>query len=436
MTMTASRWGVAKAWLRAALALALAWAAPAFAQAGAQAHGEWAGPYSCSSKPGLFTRPAPVFQGLVRLTLKDGGLTGIREEAGYMEKFHGSVNPLGEVTLIADGFAAGANGQTSTLTAAGRAGSVDMILTGERVEMRGTRTERELDCVLMLTRAAEPADAARERERTPEAIEPPRAPAAVARAEPAPTVAAPEAPAAAPPVRVQRLALVIGNNNYRHVSRLVNATADAGAIADALERTGFQVSRGMDLDERGFKQTLRNFRAEIRPGDEVVLFYAGHGVQLGGANYLLPVDIRSENEDQVRDESMPLQRMLDDFADRRAGFMLAIIDACRDNPFRGVTRSLAGRGLAPTTAATGQMIIYSAGSGQQALDRLGPNDPHPNGVFTRVFVREMEVPDITVDRVLRNVRNEVVRLARSVGHEQTPALYDQAVGDFYLRRRP
>jgi uncharacterized caspase-like protein len=167
------------------------------------------------------------------------------------------------------------------------------------------------------------------------------------------------------------------------------------------------------------------------------VFYAGHGVQLGGANYLLPVDVRGLSEDQVRDESVPLQRVLDDLADRRSGFVLAIVDACRDNPFRGgITRALTTRGLAPTTAATGQMVIYSAGSGQQALDRLGPADLEPNGLFTRVFLREMEKPDVTVDRVLRNVRNEVVRLARTIGHEQTPALYDQAVGDFYFRRSP
>jgi hypothetical protein len=80
------------------------------------------------------------------------------------------------------------------------------------------------------------------------------------------------------------------------------------------------------------------------------------------------------------------------------------------------------------------MIVFSAGSGQQALDKLGDNDTNPNGLFTRIFIREMNKPGISVDRVLRNVRNEVVRLAKTVGHEQTPALYDQAVGEFYFRQ--
>ena len=159
-------------------------------------------------------------------------------------------------------------------------------------------------------------------------------------------------------------------------------------------------------------------------------------MQIGGINYLLPVDIQGENEEQLRDDSVPLQRLLDDVSDRRARFMLAVVDACRDNPFKGsgTGRSLGGeRGLAPTTAATGQMIIFSAGSGQQALDRLSSADKNPNGLFTRVFLKQMDTPGMSIDRVLRNVRTEVVRLARAVGHEQTPALYDQTVGDFYLR---
>jgi uncharacterized caspase-like protein len=155
-------------------------------------------------------------------------------------------------------------------------------------------------------------------------------------------------------------------------------------------------------------------------------------VQLGSANYLLPTDIRADHEEQVKDEAIPLQRILDDLNDRKAKFALAVVDACRDNPFQSKGRSIGGRGLAPTSAASGQMVMYSAGAGQQALDRLGPNDQERNGLFTRVLLREMTVPGQSVDRVLRIVRNEVVKLARGVGHEQTPALYDQAIGEFFF----
>ena len=230
-----------------------------------------------------------------------------------------------------------------------------------------------------------------------------------------------------------RRALVIGNDTYQEVSKLQNARADAKAMGAALQKVGFAVTSKSDLTERGMKDALRAFKNEIRGGDEVVIFFAGHGVQLGSANFLLPVDIRGQSEDQVKDEAMPLQRMLDDIQDSKAKFALAIIDACRDNPFKTAGRTIGGRGLAATSAASGQMIIFSAGTGQQALDRLNDNDKDPNGLFTRIFLKEMSKPGIAVDRILRNVRAEVVRLSKAVGHDQVPSLYDQAMGDFYFQ---
>ena len=240
--------------------------------------------------------------------------------------------------------------------------------------------------------------------------------------------ATPAAPAAA-----VRRALVIGNDSYAQVARLNNARQDARAMAASLQSLGYQVTLRLDLRERDMKQALRVFKSQVEGGDEVVFFYAGHGVQLGGSNYLLPVDIAGESEDQIRDEAIQLQRLLDDMSEKKARFTLALLDACRDNPFKTAGRSLGGRGLAPTSAATGQMVIFSAGAGQQALDRLGPNDKDPNGLFTRVFLREMHKPGLSVDRVVRSVRTEVVNLARSVGHEQVPAIYDQVVGEFFFR---
>jgi hypothetical protein len=231
-----------------------------------------------------------------------------------------------------------------------------------------------------------------------------------------------------------RRALVIGNDSYQEVSKLQNARADAKAIGLALQKVGFNVTSKSDLTERGMKDAIRTFKNEIRGGDEVVIFFAGHGVQLGSSNFLLPVDIRGQSEDQVKDEAMPLQRMLDDIQDSKAKFALAIIDACRDNPFKTASRAIGGRGLAPTSAASGQMVIFSAGTGQQALDRLNEKDKDPNGLFTRIFLKEMDKPGVSIDRVLRNVRTEVVRLSKSVGHDQVPSLYDQALGDFYFKQ--
>ena len=235
-------------------------------------------------------------------------------------------------------------------------------------------------------------------------------------------------------VYANRRALVIGNDAYKQVTQLVNAREDANAMADSLRKVGYQVTLKLDLTEKEMKIALRTFKSQIEGGDEVLFFFAGHGVQLGASNYLLPIDIAGESEEQIKDDAMQLQKVLDDIGERKAKLTLALIDACRDNPFKVAGRAIGGRGLAPTTAATGQMVIFSAGSGQQALDKMGPADKHKNGVFTRVFLKEMQLPGVSIDRILRNVRTEVVAMARSVGHEQVPAIYDQVVGDFYFSK--
>lgn len=235
-------------------------------------------------------------------------------------------------------------------------------------------------------------------------------------------------------VYANRRALVIGNDAYRHVHALENAREDARAMAEGLRKVGYQVTLKTDLDEKEMKVALRHFKSQIEGGDEVLFFFAGHGVQIANTNYLLPIDISGESEAQLKDDGIPLQRVLDDMTEQKAKFSLALIDACRDNPFKVAGRSLGGRGLSPTTAATGQMIVFSAGTGQQALDKLGPSDSDKNGLFTRVFLKQMQTSGVSIDKIVRNVRTEVVGLAKSVGHEQVPAIYDQVVGDFYFRK--
>lgn len=244
----------------------------------------------------------------------------------------------------------------------------------------------------------------------------------------------PSATAAPAQVFANRKALVIGNDNYTSVSKLLNARADANALGKVLVELGYKVTVRQDLSEKEMKSALRQFRNEVEGGDEVLFFYAGHGVQLGSANYLLPIDIKGDSEEQVKDEAIELQRILDSFNEKRVKLALAVIDACRDNPFPKSGRAIGGRGLAPTTAATGQMVVFSAGSGQQALDKLGPGDKDPNGLFTRVFLSEIRAPGVRVDNVIREVRKKVVDAAKSVGHDQVPAIYDQVVGDFYFKR--
>jgi len=237
-----------------------------------------------------------------------------------------------------------------------------------------------------------------------------------------------------PVIYANRKALIIGNNSYQKIAKLQTAIEDANLMSEVLASLGFQVNLSLDVTEKKLKADLRNFKNLVKSGDEVVIFYAGHGVQIDSTNYLLPIDVSGQNEEEVKDEAIALQRLLDDMTEKKAKLTLAVIDACRDNPFKTATRSIGTGGLAPTSPATGQMIVFSAGNNQLALDSLGPNDKVKNGVFTRIFSKEVQQAGISIDRVVRTVRSQVVDLARSIGHNQVPAIYDQVVGDFYFKR--
>ena len=235
-----------------------------------------------------------------------------------------------------------------------------------------------------------------------------------------------------PAGEAHRYALVIGNDNYQNVTPLHNARSDAKAVAAALREVGFKVTLEQDVTLVKLKAALRSFKSQISGGDDAVFYFSGHGVQFDGTNYLIPTDLVAQSQEQVMDDSVPLQRVLDDLRDQKARFALAIVDACRDNPFKGTGRAIGGRGLAPVTAASGQMVMYSAGAGQEALDRLGDQDADPNGVFTRVLIREISKPGVPADQVLKHVKAQVVEMAEGVHHEQVPALYDQSIGEFYF----
>ena len=243
---------------------------------------------------------------------------------------------------------------------------------------------------------------------------------------------------APPTVFASRKALLIGNDSYKYAEPLKNAREDARAMAAELKGFGYEVTLRIDQSQKEMQATLRDFRENIKEGDEVLFYFSGHAVEIDGKNYLTPIDTIGMSQNQLADDSIDLKTtILDPFSRKKVKLTLALIDACRDNPFlkSSSTRSAMGsRGLAPTTPATGQLIVYSAGSGQTALDRLGANDNSKNGVFTRVFLQEMRKVDLPIDRVIKNVRTEVVRLARTIGHDQVPAIYDEVVGDFYFKK--
>ena len=232
-----------------------------------------------------------------------------------------------------------------------------------------------------------------------------------------------------------RLALVVGNDKYLHVTPLRNARNDAQSLARELEAAGFKVTRVLDATREAMHDSIDGFLRRIEKGDEVVFFFSGHGSQppqLGP--YLLPVDIKVTGERAIQRDGLSLEQVVDDL-NQRARFSLIIIDACRDDPFRETTagRSLpGGSALGRIEPPKGSMIIMAASKGQQALDRLGNNDTVPNGLFTRELVKQMRTPGLSAADMLKRVRSSVESTASGVNHAQRPSLVDESSTDFYF----
>ncbi len=233
----------------------------------------------------------------------------------------------------------------------------------------------------------------------------------------------------------RRVALVIGNNNYLHVPKLEKAVNDADAVSKELKKVGFEVIQVNDGGQKKMNLAVNDFTQRVAGGGVGVLFFAGHGLQINNQNFLLPIDMDTPTDQlDVEDQALSLSRIQDKLADAKAKFVLLVIDACRDNPLpKKSGRSIGGtRGLAQVSSPNGQIVLYSAGTNQQALDKLNDNDKHPNSVFTREFIPMISAPGVSAAESLRRLRTGVSTKARSVGHEQNPALYDQTDGDFYF----
>ena len=204
----------------------------------------------------------------------------------------------------------------------------------------------------------------------------------------------------------KRMALVIGNARYP-VLPLNNPENDARVIAATLRQLGFQVTEHVNLGVKDFRKVVRDYAKRLQNEEGVgVFFYAGHGVQIDGRNYLLPVDINLRDEDEVKDEGVDIDELFVSRLERaRANVRIVILDACRDNPFGNKTRNTRGAGGLAEMAARGTLIGYSAAPGATAED--GP--PGTNSVYTRHLVKEMLVEGLEVELMFKSVRVKVLR---------------------------
>lgn len=236
-----------------------------------------------------------------------------------------------------------------------------------------------------------------------------------------------------------RLAFVVGNDAYRHVNPLQKAVNDARSVSRGLQQLGFRVTLAENLGWRDYVERFAAFETSIQPGDTAFLFYSGHGVEIDGANYLIPVDapkVAPEQQSLLKDVSISTDNLIQRLKGRGARTQIIVLDACRENPFRQSNgRSVGGaRGLGGARLPGGVFMIYSAGVGEIALDRLSDNDSNPNSVFTRSFLPLLEDPENSLITVAKQTRAKVKSLASSIGQTQSPAYYDEIDGEIFLAK--
>jgi outer membrane protein assembly factor BamD (BamD/ComL family) len=239
------------------------------------------------------------------------------------------------------------------------------------------------------------------------------------------------------PATAKRVALVVGIDQYENLAsaqQLQKAVSDSHAVGDAFRSLGYEVEEADNVARLDFLRQWQHFLNRIEPGDEAAFFFAGHGVEIGGLNFLLPADVprvASGEEEVLEASSLSLSSFLEQARERKPQTALYVIDACRDNPFANSTgRSIGGtRGLTLVEPPTGTFVMFSAGAGETALDRLSDSDADPNSVYTRTLVPRLRAPGRIGD-IARDVRRNVRQLASQVNHLQTPAFYDEVVGDF------
>jgi hypothetical protein len=226
------------------------------------------------------------------------------------------------------------------------------------------------------------------------------------------------------PVKPQeRVAVVIGNGEYSS-SPLKNPVNDARAMADLLEKLKFKVDLVVNGDRRKMLKTLSRFSRQLRKADVGLFYYAGHGIQVKGRNYLIPVDATLETESDVEFEALDLGRVLGKMDDAGCPLNIVILDACRDNPFSRSFRS-AGKGLAMVDAPRGTLLAFATAPGSVAADGNGRN-----GIYTRNLLTNMDQPGLSIEEVFKQVRIKVVE---ETNGRQTPWESSSLMGDFYFK---
>jgi uncharacterized caspase-like protein len=219
-----------------------------------------------------------------------------------------------------------------------------------------------------------------------------------------------------------RVALVIGNSAYP-AARLPNAANDARAMAAKLRTLGFDVILKTDASQREMTRSFSEFGRKLVPGSVSLFYFAGHGMQVRGKNFLIPVDAEIDNEASVRSEAVEVDQVFDHLGS--AKLSMVILDACRNNPFEQRFRSGAGSGLAQIDAPTGTLLAYATAPGKVAADGNGDN-----GLYTAELLKAIDTQGIRIEDVFKQVRINVLKAS---GNQQIPWESSSLTGEFYFR---
>ncbi|MEI6300558.1 MAG: caspase family protein [Betaproteobacteria bacterium] len=220
-----------------------------------------------------------------------------------------------------------------------------------------------------------------------------------------------------------RVALVIGNSAYKD-SPLANPVNDATDMAKALQMAGFKVILKRNANSREMRQAIRDFGVELRRAQVGLFYFAGHGVQVKGNNYLMPVAAEIQSEADAEDLAIDANYALRIMEDAQVKVSIVILDACRNNPFARSFRSSA-RGLAQMSAASGSFVAFATAPGSIAADGTGRN-----GIYTKHLLASLNGADTDIQKVFQRTRAAVVR---ETAGKQTPWESTSLVGDFYFR---
>ena len=223
----------------------------------------------------------------------------------------------------------------------------------------------------------------------------------------------------------RRSALVIGNSKYRFISKLTNPVNDSRAMADELRKSGFEVVAVENADLAKMNLAVEQFANSIKQGGAALVFYAGHGFQVKGENYLVPIDADIKGEGEVAAKAVNLGLVLSKLEDGKSSVNVVILDACRDNPFAGSWRSAAGSGLAQINAPSGTVIAFATAPGKTASDGSAGN-----GLFTSQLLIQLRQPNQKLEDVLKNTRKGV---AAASNNGQIPWDSSSLTGDFYFK---